>query len=179
MKKLIALLLAAVMLMGVGAACAETMIVEYDKGMDFTMDIPEQFEALTDVTDEGVLFVYMAGKDDNADVPSVLMLVAADDEHDETARLNDLTEDEKKAFAESLFEDDDEKNYEIKTSGHGTEAVVIETMGEGYDSLEISSIYHGYVFHVYYGYADGRDLTDADRELAMQLFTDLNVVIKE
>ncbi|MDO4482989.1 MAG: hypothetical protein Q4C54_00740 [Clostridia bacterium] len=179
MRKLIALLLAAVMMLGAVSALAEgnKMVVEYDQGMDISLIVPENMEAV-EVMQNGVLCLILAGKDEADNLPIVVMLVAADDQHDEAVRFNDLTEEEKKAFAAELFEDDAEAPYEILTSGHGTEAVVVEYDVEGIDSLEVSSLYYGYAIHMYYGYADGHQLTDADKDFAMQLFTDLNFEVK-
>ena len=172
MKKIFALVLAIAMLLCAAAFAEEQNLirVKYDDSMNIMQLLPEGYKAEADVTDGGILTITVY-KDENS--LGLVITVAADAELDEAIRLNDLSDEEKAAFAASIIEDVDDLSWKIMTSGHGTEAVVHELAEDAYDSATIASVYYGYDILMYVGYADGRQLTDADLELAMQFFTDL------
>lgn len=178
MKKIVALLMAAALLLCSFTAMADTtkVVVNYDEGMDITMLLPEGYTANSSVNENGIL-VMLITKD--ADSLGVSCVVAADAEYDDAIRLNDLTEEEKAHFASHLFEDLDQEAWQITVSGHGTEAIVVDCLDDFYDMGIISSLYYGYGITMCVAYADGRTLTDADYELAMQFFTDLMFEVKD
>ncbi len=177
MKKLLALCMAAVMLLCAVTALADTteVTINYDDGMDIVQVLPEGYTAEYEVLENGILSVSML-KDENS--IGIAMLIAADADHDDTIKLNDLTDDEKKAFAETLFEDLDEESWSIMTTGQGTEAIVFKTTEDAYSMAMISTLYYGYDVVMYVSNLDGSELDDEDMALAMQFLTDLTFVVK-
>ncbi len=177
MKKILALCLAVAMLLcSVSAlADAEKVVINYDDGMDITQVLPEGYTADYAVTDEGILWMSLIKDNDSL---GILLVVAADPDHDDKVRLNDLTEEEKEAFALTLFEDMDQEEWSIMVTGQGTEAVVVKTTEDAYAAALISTLYYGYSVVLYVGYPDGRELSDADIETAMQVLTDLTFEVK-
>ena len=175
MKKLLALCMAAVMLLCAVTALADEITINYDEGMDIVQVVPEGYTVDYEILENGILSVTML-KDENS--IGIAMLIAADADHDDTIKLNDLTDDEKKAFAEALFEDLDEESWSIMTTGQGTEAVVFKTTEDAYSMAMISTLYYGYDVVMYVSNPDGSELDDEDMTLAMQFLTDLSFVVK-
>lgn len=177
MKKLIALMLTAAMLLCSCAALADTTktVLSYDEGMDITMLVPEGYTLTSNVTEQGVMNIDLIGGENTL---NACILVAADADVDDAIRFNDLSDEEKQAFAADLIEDTDATEWTIMVSGHGTEAVVVDLKEAAYDSAMISSVYYGYGIVMYVAYMDGRELTQADLDQAMQFFTDLNFEAK-
>lgn len=177
MKKILALCVAVAMLLCSVSALADTtkVVINYDAGMDITQVVPEGYTADYDVAGEGILWMTLTKDDDSL---GFVMTIAADAEHDDKIRLNDLTAEEKEAFAHALFEDMDKEEWSIMETGQGTEAVVVKTTEDAYSAVLVSTLYYGYGIVLYVGYPDGRELSDADVEAAMQILTDLSFEVK-
>lgn len=177
MKKILALYVTIAMLLCSASALADTtkVVIHYDDGMDITQVLPEGYTADYDVTEEGILWMRLIKDNDSL---GIAMTIAADADHDDKIRLNDLTVEEKESFAQALFEDMDKEEWSIMVTGQGTEAIVVKTTEDAYSSALISTLYYGYGVVLYIGYTDGHELSDADIETAMQVLTDLTFEAK-
>lgn len=170
MKKLIALLMVALLLTACTAMADTTKIVEYDDGLNVTVTLPDGYE-MDSFVEQGVMMSFVSKDEDSL---SIMMLVAGDSIHDDVSKLNDLSAEEKEAFVNDLAADMANTVYEIKESGHGTEIVVLRDQNEEADLAVLATLYNGYDIIMYVSYADGRAMTDEDMTLAMQFMTDMN-----
>ena len=177
MKKLIALLLAALMMMScVALADTTNVAMDLDESITVTMVLPEGYTYAANVGDDGILSMQIIKDEDSL---NAAIAVAADGDYDETERLNDLTDAQKAEFAAMFIEDmDEDEPWSIKTTGYGSEVIVIEEAEGEYDLAILVSMYHGYDIVMYVGYQDGRMLTDDDIALAMQFLTDMQFETK-
>ena len=175
MKKFIALLLAAMLMLTAVSAFAESEkdTIPYDESMHFAVVYPEGYEVTVDV-DEGYVLCYMLAADESA--VNMLMIVAPDNELEDIATINDLSEEEKAELAEGLIEDLYNPTWEIRTTGLGTEVIVIDEQGAEDDLVTLTALYHGYVVTMYLGHNDGSTVTEEDIALGLQFFTDMDFV---
>ena len=171
MKKLFALLMAAVMLLSACSALADATVekIEYDDSMSVSVTVPEGYSFYS-VVEDGVMSVLLT-KD--ADSMGYVMAIAADAYFDESSRLNDLDADEKALLANALTEDMGETEWTVQTTGYGTEVLVADLDSEDYDMALFVSLYNGYDIMMYASYEDGRVLTEADIAAGMQFITDM------
>ena len=174
MKKIFALLLAAVMVVCSCAALAETeaYTIEFDDSLSFKVVLPEGYACAENV-ENGVLSAMIFKDEDSL---AFAMVIAGDDEYDETARLNDLSDDEKTAFATAMLEDLGNPTWTISTTGLGTELIVVAEENDEEDLAMMATLYDGCDIVLYVGYADGRTVTADDMAVANQFFTDLEFV---
>lgn len=183
MKKIVALLLAAMLIMMTGAALAvEKTRVVFDDQMSFDVLCPEGYEMESFVA-EGKLVIALSVKDSGEDAADYLVYaitIARSDSDEYTAieRLNDLAADAKTELMEGLKEDWNDAVTEIVETGLGTEVILLNENGAVYDSAELFSVYHGYFVDMYITYTDGRELTQADIDTGLQILTDLDFIEK-
>lgn len=179
MKKILAMLLAAMMLIGACSAFAEEngkTMVQYDEKLSLAFAVPAGYSFDVESNNGSIVGLMM---DDNPETPNFSVVIAPDEEHDELPRLNDLTEEEKQAYIRALTEDLAEIAYEVKTTGYGTEVFVIDDQTAEYDVVTLTTLYYGCIVTIYVGHDDGRTVTEEDIAAGMQLMTDLDFVVAE
>lgn len=179
MKKILAMLLAAVMLIGACSAFAEEngkTMVQYDEKLSLAFAVPEGYTF--DVESENGFIVGLM-MDKNEETPNFSVVIAPDEEHDELPRLNDLNAEEKQAYINALTEDLADVTYEVKTTGYGTEVIVIDDQTAEYDIVTLTTLYYGCIVTIYVGHDDGHTVSEEDIAAAMQLMTDLDFVVAE
>lgn len=179
MKKIIAMLVAAMMLLGV--ACAETAPskdnILFDENLSFDMLFPEGYE-YSAIVDEGVLMIQVSPLDLQEN--SLVFLIAVgydeDPETSSAARLNELTAEQKDALAQSMIEDISNPTIEIRETGLGSELILIVDPDAEYGNAELVSIYHGCLLDMYIAHKDGSTVTEDDIATGIQIFTDMDFI---
>lgn len=179
MKKLIAVLAAAVMLLSV--ACAETASgkesIPFDQNLSFEMAFPEGY-TYTAFVDQGVLMIQVSPEELKDD--SLVFLIAVGYDSDpETAsaeRMNDLTAEQKDALAQSMLEDISGATTEIRATGLGSELILIVDPDAEIGNAELVSIYHGCLLDMYIARMDGSAVTEDDIAVGIQIFTDMDFI---
>lgn len=179
MKKLIAILLATLMLFSLSLSFAETAPAKthlyYDGNLYFDVIYPEGYEV--SVIRDGVwMTIKMIGGEDAANVE---VLVCPDEELSEMTSLNDLSDEELADTIAAFTEDYNNPTTSIMETGLGTKVIRIEENDAESDYVEILGLYRGYLIDVYISYEDGREVTEADVETALQFCTDWDFIYEE
>ena len=176
MKKILALILAVAMLCGVCSAFAEAAnkdVIVYDDSLSFAFTYPEGYTATATVED-GILTNMIMPAD--ATAPGFAMVIAADNALDEYNTLNEVDDETKATFAAAIAEDLNNATWEVRTTGLGTELIVIDEQDADYDMVIVACLYHGYVLAMYVGNADGSEVSAEAVDTAVQIYTDLEFV---
>lgn len=179
MKKLLALLMAAVMLMGVSYVMAETVQVEQSTAaFDVTMVIPEGFSMVEQRVNDTLCIDVLA--DDPAVNPNYSMTIAYSEEY-EGHTISELTEEEQESLLEKLTE---ENFWDATVSGHTTTGgtlvfVLDENEAEvGTDYALAFTVYKGYFIQMFVEHDDYSKLSEEDIQRAIDLLSDMEFVDK-
>lgn len=179
MKKFFALLIACMMLFS--AAMAETAevvkeTVEYDDTLSFRTIVPEGYR-LSQETIGGVLLMELI-PDEETNV-NFALVIAPDDNYTDFVTLNDMTDDEKAAFAESYRIEGVDMTWEIRETGLGTQLVLLKEEADGFNCAYIAALYHGYIISCYIDHADGSPITEEEISAVIWFNTNLDFVFAE
>ena len=148
MKKIIAILLSLVLLLGCAAGLAEdgeklnfgTIRVNGE----FTLKgvLPEGYKVVPfELSDDAVLSRIIP---EDPTKPEMVLSIAYDETYSDVERLNDL-DDEALAILEKTFTDTDPyANITYEETAYGTRLLISRTQTETYDNLDIFTIYKGY-----------------------------------
>ena len=174
MKKLLALILAAMLLCLSCAAFAESTdkeIVKYDDGLSFAFVYPEGYTADT-ATENGVMLSIITSEDESA--AAYVLIVAPDSYVEDVMTINEMSDEDKTAFAESLIEDLANPTWEIRTTGLGTEMIVIDEQDTEQDIVILTALYDGYILNMYITHTDGATVTEEEIATGIQINTDMD-----
>ena len=173
MKKIIALLMALVMVLCAGCALAENTEKSNLGAVGiFTLRgiIPEGYTyAQLDGNDLYMISV-MKGKENNK--PFVTISIAYNEKYAETERLNDVDEDILEDIRRSFLEMDEEVTFENMETAFGT--LVIKVTGN--DFVDLYTMYKGYEFDFVIA---GGEVTDADVKMVVDFISDLDLEVGE
>ena len=149
MKKIIAMLLSLVLLLGCAAGSAEEAAEKHNFGTvrvngEFTLKgiVPEGYRVVPFMqNDEAILSQIVT---DDPAKPELVLSVAYDETYAGVEKINDL-DDEALMILEKTFTDTDPyANITYDETAHGTRLMVCRTVADSYDYLSIFSIYAGY-----------------------------------
>ena len=176
MKKLIALLLTLMMLVGVALpVMAEEAphkhAVAYDDTMTVEVVIPEGY-TVEESSVMGSLILVLAPIDEAQTY--LCTIIGHDEDRAEVERLNDLSDEEIQAIAAEFCEDLNNPTVSFSETGMGTKLIVINdnNVEEG-DTAIVVTLYKGY-FLTTYVFPAGETVTDAEIEMAVQFYTDMD-----
>ena len=149
MKKIIAMLLSLVLLLGCAAGSGEEAAEKYNFGTvrvngEFTLKgtVPEGYRVVPFMQNDEALLCSMVTEDPAK--PQMVLSVAYDETYAGVVRINDL-DDEALMILEKTFTDTDPyANITYDETAHGTRLLVCRTVADSYDYLSIFSIYAGY-----------------------------------
>ncbi len=188
MKKLIALMISLVMMLGCAAAFAET--AEEEKLSIGTIDIngafelrgylPEGYE-VSMVREGGDSLIAMIANPDDDSAPIMMLSVAFDELYSDVQRLNDL-DDETLAEIEATFAEEDTVDISYAETAYGTKLMVIRESEDATDYVVFYTIYMGYSveFALTTGFAeDAPALTDHATQMALDFLSDLDFIAAE
>ena len=171
MKKLLAIVMAVLMLMSVALADTAKTPVVYDDNLTLNMVYPEGYDVA--VEDIGI-YKMIAMSKENA--PVILLLICPDDEYADAERLNDMDEGDQEAFTLSLMEDYNNANVTWLKTEHDTDVVMLNENDAAVDFAELVTLYHGYLIDVMLIAQDGETVTENDINLAMKVLSDMDFV---
>lgn len=179
MKKIIALLMAMMMLCSFTCAIAEkedqTLVENATPEFDVTTVVPEGYE-LEQVRYEGTVF--LSYTNDAPGTANYVISIAHSEEYDGIS-LNDMSDEDKQALAAVMTEDFAAPEVYDMVTESGTQVYLInETIAEGDDDADVSfaigfTIYKGYFFTLS-AYTEEFDvLTREQLELAVKILSDI------
>jgi hypothetical protein len=182
MKKIISLLLCAILLCGC-SALAETAGEKSDL---VTIDINGRFR-LQGILPEGYRFsitsqsdLAMEGVFSSADpaAPEMSLYISFNEIYANVQRLNDLSEEELELIRQGFAEDND-VSFDMAETSLGTKLLVVRETGADRDFLDFYSIYLGHEIElklVSNNEASGFALTDAQMQMCIKLLSDMDFV---
>ena len=175
MKKLIAILLAALMLFTAAFAMAEEekTTVVFDDTLSFSLNCPNGYEMESEYVN-GYLFMAFIPADE-ADV-RFTVVVCADEEYDQYARLNDLSDEQLQRFTDDMTVDYYNPQVEIRETGYGSKLVVANEQDTEMDFVQMQSIYHGYFITSNIRHADGAEVTEEEIQKVLDFHTGMDFV---
>lgn len=178
MKKLIALMLAMMLMVGLAVpAMAEDAVqkhtIVYDDTLSVNVVIPEGY-AVDETVVNGALLLVMTPVEEGKNY--YCTIIAQDEDHADVERLNDLSDEEIKAIADEFCADLNNPTVSFAETGMGTKLIVIDDNDvEGGDTAAVVTLYKGY-FLTTYIFPAGDTVTDAEKEMAIQFYTDMDFV---
>lgn len=179
MKRLIALLLCALMLTGVSALADKTAIGTLSINGVFTLQcgLPEGY-SVTTLTDDGSQVIAALQSEDPL-APVMMLSVAFDETYADVERMNDLSEEEL-ALLETTFTDTD-PNVEISygDTGLGTRLLIARQFINDVQYIEFLSIYKGYFVEfalIPAEAAEDKTLSEEQLQICVDFLTDLDFI---
>ena len=183
MKKIIAILLSLVLLLG----CAASLADETEKQTygtiringEFTLKgiLPEEYKVIPfELSDDAILTRIIPNDPER---PEMMLSIAFDETYSDVERLNDLNDDALAILERTFTDTDPYANISYEETEYGTRLLVCRTQGDSYDTLDILSIYKGYFieFVVTPGKkAKEQKLTDEEVESCIAFLSELDFV---
>ncbi len=179
MKKILAILLCAMLLMGIAGAetASDKIHLYFNPELSFDVQIPEGYTAENELVRE---YLLLRIKPEDPDGILYIMTVNEDDSMpDEINTLNDLSEEDLKLYAENCVEDDPDMAYEIRETGLGTKLVLVKNENDPY--AFIFAYYHGYSinFQMYRQGESAAPITEEDINAALAFNTNFDFIFTE
>ena len=187
MKKCLAMLLAALMLLGCGLAVAEEQneanMNEDAVQINFAIEMDHLPEGYTYNTEEsgGSLFAVFYKENENHEADktaaTVYVSVAYADGFSGVTLNADVTDEQMLEIEETLAADYNSPSIEIRETSYGTRMICITENDAQTDYADMITIWNGYFITV--GIQKTEKIVDEDMELALQIVSDLWVVDKQ
>ena len=175
MKKILALALSLIMILGVAAVSADeavkTEMGTLDVGGSFMIRsrIPEGYSFLSVTNTElNIVGLLSAGEGK----PVVTVSIAYNEEYSDTERFNDVDETVVEEIRESFREVDEEVTFEDLETAYGTR--LLKVTGDGF--VDIYTIYKGYELEFV---MTGANLTEASVQMLVDFISDMDFVAAE
>ena len=183
MKKIIAILLSMMLLLGCGAAMAEetgkTTIGTISINGAFTLQcgLPEGYQVKPILLNQDHVIAVLVSEDETK--PVMTLSVAYDETYADVHRMNEL-DDEARQLLEKTFTDVD-PTIEISygETGLGTELLIAKQTYESYNYIDFMSIYEGYFIEFVMTAPEGAEdktLSDDQLRMCIDFLTDLDFV---
>ena len=171
MKKLLAIVMAVMMLMGVALAENAKTPVVYDNNLTLNMVFPADYEV--SIEDNGMYKLIRMTKEN---APELTLLICPDDEYADLERLNDMEEADQEAFTLSLMEDYHDANVTWLKTEFDTDVVLLNENSATIDYAELVTLYHGYLIDLQLVALDDKAVTEDDIAVAMKVLSDMDFV---
>ena len=186
MKKIIAMILSVMMLLGCAAATAEdagkTTLGTISINGAFTLQcgLPEGYKVTPVTADQDQVIAMLSSEDETK--PVMMLSVAYDETYSDVQRMNDLNE-EALALLEKTFTDVD-PTVEITygETGLGTQLLIAKQTQETFQYIDFMSIYKGYFVEFVLMAPEGAEdkaLTEDQMRMAIEFLTELDFVPAE
>jgi len=179
MKKIIALVLGFIMLLTCAAALAEAEKISMG-----TLKVGKAFDIrYSELPDGYTLTIYQQNdmtiianiKTEQETLPRMGLVIAFNDEWADTAKLNDLSDEDLQAIKDSFIEEYESAEFDIRDTAFGTHLLTVKVPG-GQDAY-VYTIYLGHEIeiHLIPG-TEQKELTDADIERVVNFLSDMEFV---
>ncbi len=181
MKKFVALLLAAMMLLGCASALAESTLVG-TTSLPFNLEVPEMDGLNLEYEEyEGIGFVYYTATNDEDEIEGTFYLITlanSDDTLLEGADLKDATDDQIEQLYEVIATADGDYTYEVRDLDDDVKVIIIvdQTL---LDAVQVITIKDGVFVNVSAYNADLSAVNDEVIENCVKLMDALKFVEKE
>lgn len=175
MKKLIALMLSLMLLFSIALPAvaedaAHKHAIAYDDSLTVEIVIPDGY-TVEETNVMGALLMILAPVDEGKNY--FVTAIAPDEDVADVERLNDMSDDQIQAIVEEFCADLNDPTVTFGETGMGTKLIIIDDNGvEGSDTALIVTVYKGY-FITTYVFPAGETVTDAEKEMAIQFYTDM------
>lgn len=153
MKKIAAMLLSLILLLGCAAGTAEGAVEKIVFGTlhangEFTLKgvLPEGYRIYPFEQDDSALISFIRAEDPAR--PEMILSIACDEIYSDVARLNDLSDEELAVLEKTFTDTDPYANITYDETAHGTRLLICRTVAEAYDYMDILSIYQGYMIEL-------------------------------
>ncbi|MDO5435390.1 MAG: hypothetical protein Q4G19_03375 [Clostridia bacterium] len=177
MKKIIAILLAAVLLLGCAAAgTAEKTLVVFDDSLSLNVPAIEG-HTMEVITVEGLVCIIFRPEGEEGTNYSTVIFPTDDPEYAAVGRLNDLTDEQLQLYIDSCIEEEmNDPVWEIRETGLGSKLLIVDEQGADHDYVYLYSVYEGYQICTYVDHIDGSEVTDEDIGTLLIFHTDLEFI---
>lgn len=178
MKKILSIVLAAMMLLSVGIACAETAeataaeptVVRYDAQTDITYILPEDYTVSSTEFSGQMVIIDLKTL---ADKPELVLVVGLDEEYADLNKLNDLSDEDLQAYIDTLCEDWGTVETYVLNTDYETKFVLLDEVSADIDQCQITGIYKGYTITLYLIRTNGTQVTEDDYNAAMKFLSEV------
>lgn len=171
MKKILALVLAAVMLCGFAAMAEEVTVspalkdIDVPEGLNFQyFEYGESFGALMHNEEETLYYTLIIEYN-----PEFV------DAYGEEATFNTMSEEDLEFAISELTFDYAQPRIAMAETGYGTKVIVVDDQGSESEYASLLTIYHGYFVGIYIDRLDGEQITDAQIQDALDIMTSINL----
>ena len=180
MKKIIALVLSLVMLLGCTAAMAEATAEKESLGV---LKVVGAFDIkYSPLPDDYKIDVYLQNdmtlianiSTTKKELPKMGLIIAFNDEWSDTERLNDVSDEDMEAIKDSFFEEYDEVEFDIKETNAGTKLLIAKIPG-GQEAY-VYTIYKGYELEMQIIPDKDGELTDEDIDRVVAFLSEMEFV---
>ena len=178
MKKIMAIVLSMILLLGCAAAAAENTektelgSVNVNGAYRIQGTIPEGYR-LSILEQSSTAIVCMLASEDQAK-PTVTVSVAFSEDWADTEKLNDVTEEDLAAI-EASFLTEDNVSIEYRETGLGTKLMVVTETVDQTDFVDIYTIYKGYE-HEFVMTPGTEPLSEQHIQMLIDFITDIDFV---
>ena len=178
MKKTLAILLIAALLLGCAAAVAETAEKTYlatvNMGGAFELQcaLPEGYIISEPESSENAYIATFAADDDR---PILVLSIAYNELYSDVARLNDL-DAEALAQIEDSFRAEDDVTISYTETAYGTKLMMVQEANGSVDFVDFYSIYLGYEIEIVVVAMNENGLTDDQIQMAVDFLSSLDFV---
>jgi hypothetical protein len=180
MKKIIALALCLVMLLGCTAAMAEAEAEKESLGVlkvigafDIKYSpLPNEYKVNVYMQNDMTLIANITTT--KAELPQMGLVIAFNDEWADTERLNDVSDEDMEAIKDSFFEEYDEVNFDTKETKAGTKLLIAKIPG-GQEAY-VYTIYKGYELEMQIIPDKDGELTDEDIDRVVAFLSEMEFV---
>lgn len=178
MKKLIAIMMAALMLLGCAALAetAEKTVVVFDDSLSLAVPAMEG-HTLEVINEDGLVCFIFRPETETGTYYSTVIFPTDDPEYAAITRLNDLTEEQMQLYIESCLEEEmNDPAWQIRETGLGSKLLLIDEHGADHDYVYLYSVYHGYQICTYVDHDDGSEVTENDIAALVDFHTNLDFI---
>lgn len=172
MKKLIAICLSVMMLLGMTGAMAEdASSIELTEEINIQLELPEGY-IVEKVRQDSALYAAITTEEEGK--PQFLFSIAYADLVDGPTP-GELTEEDIELAKQMVSIDFANPTFDVNATGEGTKFLVINENDAESDYVQMITNYQGYFVQMYIVSVEGMDVTDADIDLALEILTSIQV----
>ena len=183
MKKILAILLSVVLLLGCAAATAEetgkTTIGTISINGAFTLQcgLPEGYQVKPILLNRDHVIARLESEDETK--PVMMLSVAFDETYSDVHRMNELDEEARQLLEKTFTDMDPTIEISYGETGLGTELLIAKQTYEDYNYIDFLSIYEGYFVEFVMTApekAEDKTLTEDQLRMCIDFLTDLDFV---
>ena len=185
MKKFLSLLLALCLLLSCCAALGEAApktelgSINMNGAFRLVCSVPENYSLQVVTKDDEGMIAAIPSEDPVK--PQMVMVIEFDETYYDVYRMNDMSDEQLQAIADTFSSDGDEVAISYRETSHGTKLMVAQEAEGDTDFLSILAIYEGYMieFDMTAGPEAQEGLTEAQIQMCVDFLSDLDFIPEE